>query len=145
MLYRVPFIAFLSLTLILGPRLCCCSTGSIAVNYRGTQKCCERGVLAHTGFPNVRPTVGEGQVPANNGPLDGRGCPCGKHNARIIAIAGGSLILKVFEMRALIGPELASLPVAVDLADYNALMIARNNPIGLHGGEVLRAYQIMRC
>jgi len=165
-MFRVALIAYLSLTTVFGPALCCCNARQFFGARDGSQ-CCGKPAALHSDAPTDHHAVHDHhcgqahhqheqasassasepkQSPAEN-EQDGQNCPCGNHHASLVAAAiSGGVRLNVDELQTQTWFVLvAPLPV---LPEYDAAQASRSahlRPVGLYGREMLRAYSIMRC
>lgn len=166
-MFRIALIAYLSLTTVLGPLLCCCNAQQLLSATDSPKKCCgksaalksevhagEHAALAHR---HAHTHQSHSQSPAENtpeskqGPLtnehDGRDCPCGKHHTSLVAtVAAKGLPLKTIESLTQTWQVLVILlPQQPRIDAESASLIAQIRPADLYGREMLRAYQIIRC
>ena len=159
---RVALIAYLSLTTVLGPALCCCNVQQLSTLVDGP-KCCgkpadrrsnvetadaihEHGHAGHH-HRHVSPKLATEaeQVPVPH-KHDGEKCPCGKHHANLVAAITGSVQSVVGEIQHQTWSILvAALPVIAEFEVKTASISTHQRPADLYGREMLRAYQIMRC
>ncbi len=159
---KIAVIAYLSLTTVLGPALCCCNAQQLFSILEGST-CC--GKLAsgeisesepyshcsHHGHAHHRhehpATTGNDttdDLPPAGHQHDKQDCPCGEHHATLVAATDAAnwnrtdLLSQTWFELALATPALPEFggPKAV-------LVVA--TPAHLYGREMLRAYQIMRC
>ena len=162
-MFRVALIAYLSLTTVFGPLLCCCNAQQLLSATDGLKKCCGKSAVldteahaahahhhghAHHGHAHspAEKTPESKQAPLNN-EHDGQDCPCGKHHASLVAtVAAEGLQLKAVEWHAQTWFVLITLlPKLPRIDAESASLIAQIRPADLYGREILRAYQIMRC
>ena len=159
---RVALIAYLGLTTVLGPLLCCCNAQQLFVLVAGTTCCgklAQRDVPVpkphdhcshhgHSHHPHDSPVAKDNEtsgLPSGEQRHDKHDCPCGEHHAKLVAVVtdvahwnGGDLIGQPWSALAVSTfglPEFGGY-----LADHTAGI-----PAHLYGREILRAYQIMRC
>jgi hypothetical protein len=163
-MFRLALIAYLSLTTVLGPLLCCCNAQQLATFVGGSQ-CCGKRVAQQTApentehaghsyhghshhkhehSPETEPSQSkQAPVPHKH---NGQNCPCGKHHASLVAAATNIVQLNAVELQAQTWNVLvAILPVAVDFEEQTASINTHLRPAKLYGREMLRAYSIMRC
>ena len=160
---RVAFIAYLCLTTVLGPSLCCCSAQQLVAMVEG-MKCC--GKRAHSEFsvperhehcshhghahhrhetPEAKDNQATNGLPPAGHKHDKQNCPCGEHHSKLVAALtnvahwnGGDLHSSIVSVLAVATP--ASPEVHGNLA-----LLTAGRPAHLYGREMLRAYQVMRC
>ena len=164
-MFRVALIAYLSLTTILGPSLCCCNSQQLFSLVAGL-KCCGKPVAPrsdaelvqverhahHHGFAHHRHEHSPAPASAKTDPApvrqehDEENCPCGKHYASMVAVVTDGVPIKAVEMRNPTGfvPD-SLLPVLSESDLENVSLIGPRRHADLYGREMLRAYQIMRC
>jgi hypothetical protein len=167
---RVAFIAYLCLTTIFGPSLCCCNAQQLVAMVEGV-KCC--GKRAHKEFSvperhehcshhrhahqrhetlearhnettSDLPPAGHELPPAGD-EHDKHNCPCGQHHAKLVAtltnvVHGNGGDLQS-QMRFVLAIQMPALPEF----DGPLAVFSAARPAHLYGREMLRAYQIMRC
>ena len=162
---RVVLIAYLSLTTVLGPALCCCNAQQLISVVDGS-KCCgvpgarrsdaqlanDDGHSHHPGHAHHRHEHSPARDVAKTEPSPVRhehnkeNCPCGKHHASMVAAVTDSVKVKAVELQNQTWFVLVSLlPVLPEFDAEKASMIAHRRPADLCGREILRAYRIMRC
>ncbi len=157
---RVALIAYLSLTMVLGPLLCCCNAQQLLSTHDGPKKCCGKSAAPHFDGSTAKRLAHNHHHPhssskdsSKSDPApapdehDGQNCPCGKHHANLVATAeSGGIQSKVAELPVLTWHvALATLSVRFGFDTDCVSMIAKNRPAILYGREILRAYQVMRC
>jgi hypothetical protein len=163
-MFRVVLIAYLNLTTVIGPALCCCNAKQLVSMANGS-KCCGKpaarrsdaqlahddGHDHHDGHAHHRhehlPAKGtksnQAPVPHEHG---GQNCPCGKHHANLVAAVTDGVQAKAVEMQNQTCFVLVSiLPVVPEFDVHEASINAHRRPADLYGTEILRAYQILRC
>lgn len=164
-MFRASLIAYLALTTVLGPVLCCCNAQRLFLSVEGT-KCCGKPVVQgadaqaahedghehHHGHAHHQHEHSPAPDVANPEPApvrhehDEENCPCGKHHASMVAAVTDSVKLKSVETQNQTWFVLVSLlPVPSEFDAENSSIIAHRRPADLYGREMLRAYQIMRC
>lgn len=165
-MFRVALIAYLSLTSVLGPLLCCCNAQQLLSATDGSKKCCGKSAALHSeshAAEHVAHAHSHGHVhhshshsPVDNTPEpeqaplnddhDGQDCPCGKHHASLVAAAvTGGVQMNAGELQTQTWFVLVALLPGPEFNAENASILAQIRPANLYGREILRAYQIMRC
>ena len=161
-MFRVATIAYLSITTVLGPSLCCCNAQQLYALAAG-QHCCGKRAeretpvsephdhCSHHGHSHhqhetpVAKDDATNDLPPGEQQHDKQNCPCGQHHAKLIA--------SVTDVGHWNGVELVSQPwsgpaiVILALPEFDRYLADRTarTPAHLYGREMLRAYQIMRC
>lgn len=165
-MFRVALIAYLSLTTVLGPVLCCCNAQQLFSLVEGS-KCCGRRVaqdsdaqLAHEdghdhhhGHAHHRHEHSPAPEVAKTAPTpvphehDKENCPCGKSHVSMVAAAvTDGVQVKAVQIHNQTWFVLVSvMPVLPEFDAEYASIFAHLRPADLYGREMLRAYQIMRC
>jgi hypothetical protein len=157
-MFRVAFIAYLSLATVFGPLLCCCNMQRLLgsptnrsccqpqVECRKAQHCksCERHRSNSQGENDAQAT--ENSSHRHDQP--GGECPCGRRHATMLASGENSqsLSYSTINLPTFQWPlSIDSLPVHASVEASITSMIAKFRPADLYGREILRAYQILRC
>ena len=160
---KIALIAYLCLTTVLGPALCCCNAQQLFSMAEGAKCCGERELrelpgpqpLAHCSHhghahhrhekPMAKDSDKTDKLPPAGHNHDKQNCPCGEHHAKLVAAVtnvahynGGDLQGQTWSFLAVATP---TLPV---FDGHLAVLIAAR-PAHLYGREILRAHQIMRC
>lgn len=161
---RFALVAYLNITVVLGPGLCCCSAHFL-FPWAGETGCCgsphaevaskdhhsnshhhDHGPSQHDHSAIAHEDAHPQQAPSNHNQND---CPCGQHQQTLFASQPGdgatvrSLDLQVHVFWTL----------AVDVAHLNisgpdcrsALVIGLVRPCELSGREILRAHHRLQC
>ena len=160
---RVAFIAYLCVTTVLGPSLCCCNAQQLVAMVEGIKCCgkrahkeisvperhghCSHHADAHHRHapPNAKDTETRNELPPAGHQHDKQNCPCGEHHAKLVASLtnvvhgnGGDLNGTALTILAVGTPALPAL-------HGDSAVLTATRAAHLHGRELLRAYQIMRC
>ena len=162
---HLALVAYLSLTTVLGPALCCCNAQQLFSVFNGSS-CCGRPVARssdvhaaqhaahdhqhghahhhHGTSPKKDPSQSKQRpMPHDH---DGQNCPCGRHHASLVAAVTDSIQSKAVEMQNLTWSVLVTnSPVLPEFDAQEASINAQLRPADLYGREILRAYQILRC
>jgi len=157
-MFRVVLTAYLSLTTVLGPALCCCNVQQLFSMVNGS-KCCGKPVARHSDAKLAQHAAHDHhrhehspakdaskseQPPAHE--HDGQNCPCGNHHAKLVAAVTGDVQSKAVEMQNQTWSVLVTIfPVVPKFDVHEASIIAHLRPADLYGREILRAYQTLRC
>ena len=157
-MFRVAFIAYLSLATVFGPLLCCCNMQRL-LGSPTNRYCCQRQVECHKSqhckscerHRSNSQSEKDAQATENSShrhaPPGGE-CPCGRRHATMLASGGSSQSLShsTIDIPTLQWPlPIDTLPVQASVVASITSMIAKFRPADLYGREILRAYQIMRC
>ena len=164
-MFRVALIAYLSLTTVLGPALCCCNAQQLFSVVNGSS-CCGKLVAQHSDAKTAqhaahdhhdghahhrhesspaKDTSKSEQAPVSHD-HDGQNCPCGRHHASLVAAVADSVQSKAVEMQNQTWSVLVAILTVVPEFDVREASInAQLRPADLYGREILRAYQILRC
>lgn len=163
-MFRFGLIAYLGLTTVFGPLVCCCSARELIGllnsqrfwNTRASRSVVEGSRLSKKIRSDKAdcchkhsPKHGTSNRPENVPPYnehDGSNCPCGQHQATLVTVAINDTDVKAPEGSDQFWTSLiASLP-SINCVNCLATSInVHNPPAGLYGRDLLRAYQIMRC
>lgn len=154
-MFRLAFIAYLSLIAALGPALCCCSLRHVQAG-AGQSTCCGHSAghghvhrhkhgehaHSHTGIDphSTSAPADSSSLPPNH---DGQDCPCGRQREIALAVDVGAKILESHRFSSF--EFFVALPIQPVLNPIQATTIPSVKPAMLAGREMLRAYQIMRC
>lgn len=163
-MFRLGLIAYLSLATVFGPFLCCCTAlrltelfgielhhpnkAAVQLTARGEQRSGNRHVgpasCCRTQSSKRGTENSESAPPCNDG--DRSSCPCGKHQPTVVATDVSQSQSKIVD----VSEPLWDLPVANlsslhDLDFVPRLHSVHENPAGIYGTKMLRAFQIMRC
>lgn len=167
---RVAFIAYLCLTTVLGPSLCCCNAQQLVAMVEGV-KCC--GKRAHKEFSvperhehcshhgharhrhetpgakdnettNEMPPAGRELPPAGD-EHDKQNCPCGQHHTKLVAALANVVLWHGGDLNSMALSVLTVATPALPEFHGNLAVLTAARPAHLYGREMLRAYQIMRC
>lgn len=157
-MFRVVLIAYLSLTTVLGPLLCCCNARQLFSLVEGS-KCCGKPVVQgsdaplahadahdhnHHGHAHHRhehsptsDTPKSEQVPVPH-EHDGQNCPCGKHHANLVALVTDGVKVRAVEIQYQSWFVLVTLlPVMPEFDVHEASIDACLRPADLYGREML--------
>ncbi len=156
-MFRFALIAYLSLTTVFRPALCCCATVQILPG----SKCCS---VATTGRPlehkshknlpwacQVLKPVLDGKHPQpDQKPTpcdpDGKSCPCGKQFAKMAFTASAGIQLSYVDVdQSACAAHLLSVVDIQSVDTQQVSFLAHSWHSDRYGREMLRAYQIMRC
>lgn len=151
-MHRFTLIAYLSLMTVLGPLLCCCSAQRLAshsnvahssVNRRdqriGSQApCCQKR--------GSKKQVANGDKSPDTNEHDRSQCPCKDHQVNLVATAVSDAHWKTVESCDQTWPYPSVGQTSLANFEFRLTSITIDqNPTGLYGRELLRAYQILRC
>lgn len=168
---RFALIAYLSVTTVIGPALCCCNLGQI-VSLASDSNCCGKRLAKADPRPHHHEHGKHGhgkhehcdhhqrQTPASNNPAGSneqptpthddhpKNCPCERHYATLIPAPGAEnpasehgSSLFGIAFGFVVLPELAK----PDLFSADCQPGANGKPALLFGREMLRAYKTLRC
>lgn len=161
-MFRIAFVAYLSMMAALGPALCCCNLRHLLAG-SDTSSCCGKmhaksghgadhsGHVAHSHKHGDHSHHHHAQVPGSASPAnptslpqnhDGEDCPCGGQD-ELIAV-GTDAKASVLQNQGTLLFAVA-LPIQLQVSTVGATSIPQVRPFLLAGRELLRAYQIMRC
>ena len=161
---RLAIVAYLSLTTVLGPALCCCNLAQV-FNVGSHRNCCETRVVAidhrsHSTSPAQRKhhccsdkadqSSAEGSnLPKSPQDQHRRDCPCGRHQAKLVLATAsdtlGSRLNSDSSPMFTFGFDAQMLPMDTKLSVRDREDGNDIRPAGLYGRELLRAYQTLRC
>lgn len=158
---RFALIAYLSLTTVFRPALCCC----LAKQVLSDSTCCHTTVDStsateqhrhkphkhchgHAKFP--KPSLAERHTPPERMPTpcdpDGEKCPCGKQFVSMAFTAAAGLQTSSFDVQDSTWAAPLVILSAVSPSDTSQTsLLAQGRRSDRFGREMLRAYQIMRC
>ena len=162
---RVAVIAYLSLTTVVGPALCCCNARQLFsfVEASGNHCCGKpaKEVAApshshshkhHHGHEHVADHHPDSPAPVERSPQtpcehDNQDCPCGNRQATLVATAAGERTnVQALELQSqFFNHPAVDLPVLPEFDLTEASTTAHIRPADLYGREMLRAYQTLRC
>ena len=162
---RVAVIAYLSLTTVVGPALCCCNARQLfSVVETSGNHCCRKPAREvavpshshshnhHHGHEHVAHHHSKPPAPVEHsqptpGEQDKPDCPCGNRQATLVSTAAGEgTNVQALELQSQYFNHLAvDLPVLPEFDLKEASATAHIRPADLYGREMLRAYQTLRC
>lgn len=160
---RVAFIAYLCVTTVLGPSLCCCNAQQLVAMVEGA-KCCgkpahkelsvpePRGHCSHHtdahhrhAKPEAKDTEKSSDLPPAWHQHDKQSCPCGDHQAKLVATLTNAVHGNCGDLNCTGLPILEVGTPALPELHGDLAVLAAARATHLYGRELLRAYQIMRC
>lgn len=163
---RVAVIAYLSLTTVVGPSLCCCNFRQLySLVLASDDHCCgkpTREVAApahshshkhdHHGHEHLADHHAESPAPVEPAPQspcehDKQHCPCGGRQPTLVATTvGEGTAVRALELQCQFLNQLTAVLLVLPEFDLKkASTTAHIRPAALFGREMLRAYQILRC
>lgn len=149
-------IAYLSITTVLGPALCCCNL-ALFLPVRAKVNCCGKAIAKveqphhhddHAEHVHHHSSHASEQSPATPHDHDPANCPCERHHAKLVAVPGsqGLEVERSSELSFGSAFGFVILPVAdFRLFVGDCQLGTEAMPPSLFGREMLRAYQTMRC